>query len=189
MQRGFTKEGLLKHSPSLGTGQGVAAPGEGIVMITGTGIIGGGVAAGVTIGMKGIGIVEEKENLVAEVGAVVQVLITTRVVEGIAMMMSVVAIAEAEADLWIVAPLHAAALVLEGVLHLKGVLPLKEVFPQGGAQGMKALRVVAVMDDLLHLTVSHHVVNPRIREAHPLEILMEMNEHQVSDEKMRRDLE
>lgn len=67
-----------------------------------------------------------------------------------------------------VAPLHDVVLVLEGVLPLKGV------FHQGGAQGVKALRVVVVMDDLLHLAVFHPVVNPRIQEAHHLEILMEM---------------
>lgn len=69
----------------------------GLVMITGTGIIGEGVGAGVMIGMIGIGVAEETEILVAEVGAVVQALITIRAEEGIAMMMS----AEAEADLWI----------------------------------------------------------------------------------------
>lgn len=68
-------------------------------MITRTRITGGEVAAGVMIGMKGTGIVEKTEIIVAEVGAVVQALITTRVGGGVATMMSI--IVEAEADQWI----------------------------------------------------------------------------------------
>lgn len=57
-------------------------------MITGTGIIGGEVAAGAMIGTKRTGIVEGTKIIVVEAGAAVQVPITTRVEERVAMMMS-----------------------------------------------------------------------------------------------------
>lgn len=67
-------------------------------MITEAGITGGEVAAEVMIDMSVTGTVGETGTIVAEAGAAVPVLIT-RVVDGDAMMMSV--IVEAGADLWI----------------------------------------------------------------------------------------
>ena len=97
MRREFTEEGLLKHPrDQRARSQGAAVlAGEGIAMITETGITGGEVAAGAMIGMDVTGTVRETGTTVAEVEAVVQVLIT-RAVEEDAMMMSV--IAEAVAD-------------------------------------------------------------------------------------------
>lgn len=70
----------------------------GIVMTTETGIIGEEAAAEVMIGMNVTDTVGETEIIVAEAGAVVPVQII-RVVEGDAMMMSV--IVGAGANLWI----------------------------------------------------------------------------------------
>lgn len=175
MLRGFTKVELLNQRKELSRGQGAVAPGEGIVMITDpaeTGITGGEAAAEVMISMNVvIGTVGETGIIVAEAGAAVPVWIT-KVVEGGVMMMSLV---EAGADQWIAAPLHAAVLVLEEVLPLRGVFPLKGALLPGKVHGVKVLIIVAVMDGLLHLAVSHHVAALLLREAHPLESQMVMN--------------
>jgi len=171
MLKGFTKEGLLKHPQDQGD-QGAVAQGKGIVMITETEIIGEEVAAEVMIGMNVTGIVGETKIIVAEVGAVVPVLITRVVVED-AMMMSV--IVEAGADQLIAAPLHDAVLVLEGVPPLRGALPLKGVLPLGRVHGVKVLQIVAVRNVPLPLAVSHHAVALMLHEVLPLEIQTGMN--------------
>lgn len=170
-------------------------------MTTEAGITGGEVAAEVMIDMSVTGTVGETGTIVAEAGAAVPVLIT-RVVDGDAMMMSV--IVEAGADLWIglhslilgsfsfdfslslllfnfffwlfptAAPLCDTVLVLEGVLPLRGVFPHKGVLPPEKVHGVKVLIIVAVMESLLHLAVSHHVVALMLLEAHLLEIQMVM---------------
>lgn len=170
-------------------------------MTTEAGITGGEVAAEVMIDMSVTGTVGETGTIVAEAGAAVPVLIT-RVVDGDAMMMSV--IVEAGADLWIglhslilgsfsfdfslslllfnfffwlfptAAPLCDTVLVLEGVLLLRGVFPHKGVLPPEKVHGVKVLIIVAVMEGLLHLAVSHHVVALMLLEAHLLEIQMVM---------------
>ncbi|XP_029127362.1 uncharacterized protein LOC109801053 isoform X2 [Cajanus cajan] len=172
MLRGFTKEGLLKQPRDQGTGQGAAVPGKGIVMITETGIIRGEVVAEAMIGMNVKGTVGETKIIVVEAGAEVLVLIT-RVVGGDALTMSV--IVEAGADQLIAAPLHNAVLVLEGVLPLRGALPLKGVFPLGKVHRVKVRQIIALVDILLPLAVSHHVVALMLHEALPLVIQMVMN--------------
>ncbi|XP_045820874.1 uncharacterized protein LOC123913971 isoform X3 [Trifolium pratense] len=173
MLREFRKEGLLKH-PRDQRAQGAAVPaGEvGIVMITKTRTTGGEVAAGVMIGMNVTGTVGETGTLVAEAEAAVPVLIARVVEEGV-MMMSV--IVEAEADQWTAAPLHDTVLVLKGALLQRGVFPLKRVLPPRKAHVVKVLIIVAEMESLLRLAVSHHEVALMLPGARLLEIQMAMN--------------
>lgn len=174
MLRGFTKEGLLKH-PQDQRAQGAAVPaGEGIMMITKTRITGEEAAAGVMTGMNVTGTVGETGIIVAEAEAeaVVPVLITRVVEEGV-MMMSVAV--EAEADQWTAAPLHDAVQVLERALLLRGVFPLKGVLPPGKVHLLEVLIIVARMEGLLPLAVSHRKVALKLPEAHLPEIQMAMN--------------
>lgn len=172
MPRGFTKEGLSKQTRDQSTDQGAAVPGEGIAMITGVEITGGEVAAEAMIGMNVTGTVGEIEIIVAEAGAAVPVLIT-RVVGGGAMMMSVAV--EAGADQSIAVHLHGAVLVLGGVLPPGEALLLKGVLPLGKVHEVKVLQIVAVMDALQPLAVSHREVALMLLGALPPVIQMVMN--------------
>ena len=162
----------MNQCQEQGIGQGAAAQGEGTVMITETGITVGEVVAEVMIGMNVTGTVGGTEIIVVEAEAAVPALIT-RVEGGGAMMMMMIVVVEAGADRWIAAPLHI-VLVLEGVLHPAGVCLLKGVHPQEVLE-VKVLIIVAVMDDLPHLAVSHRVVALMLREVHPLGIQMVMS--------------
>ena len=162
----------MNQCQEQGIGQGAAAQGEGTVMITETGITVGEVVAEVMIGMNVTGTVGGTEIIVVEAEAAVPALIT-RVEGGGAMMMMMIVVVEAGADRWIAAPLHI-VLVLEGVLHPAGVCLLKGVHPREVLE-VKVLIIVAVMDDLPHLAVSHRVVALMLREVHPLGIQMVMS--------------
>ena len=162
----------MNQCQEQGIGQGAAAQGEGTVMITETGITVGEVVAEVMISMNVTGTVGGTEIIVVEAEAAVPALITRVEGGGAMMMMMMIVVVEAGADRWIAAPLHI-VLVLEGVLHPAGVCLLKGVHPREVLE-VKVLIIVAVMDDLPHLAVSHHVVALMLREAHPLGIQMVM---------------
>jgi hypothetical protein len=68
------------------------------------------------------------------------------------------------------APLHDAVLVLEGALLLRRVFLPKGVLLPGKALAVKVLIIVAVVEGLLLLAVSHHEVALMHPQAHFLEI-------------------
>jgi len=130
-------------------------------MTTEIGTIGREAAAEVWTGMTVTDIVEGTETIVDEAGVAVLVLITPEAEAEVVMMMS----DEAAAGQWEV------PLLLGAVQVLEGVCPLVRFLRQ------KVIALIGVVMESLHLLeVLHQLVVLLCLVAHPLEILMLMNE-------------